>query len=232
MPSIPAGLASRAERWFARPVTVTAADQLAPSLHRVVFTGPSLVDREWYPGTEVEFRVSGGDLRHYTPSDLDPADGALEVVFHTAAGGPGSAWAARLRPGGRTALFGPHGGARWRFDHPALVLGDASTLGLFTGLLRAAGPVLPRGAIEVPPGDAPAAERLVPGLTILAARSEPGAALASWLDDAPDPGPGERVYLAGHVQTLQALRTTLRDRGAARTAIRTRAFWATGRAGL
>jgi NADPH-dependent ferric siderophore reductase len=231
MPTLPTGLAARAERWFARPVTVTAADRPSSTLHRVVFSGQSLLDRSWYPGAEVEFRVTDRDLRHYTPADFDPAAGTLEIVFHTAAGGPGSVWAAGLRPGRATALFGPHGGARWRLDRPALVLGDASTLGLLSGLLRA-GTVPPRGAVEVPAGDEAAAAHLVVGLDVLTARAEPGAALHAWLRDARDPGPDEPVHLAGHGQTLQSLRTALRERGVARAAVRTRAFWATGRAGL
>ena len=122
----------------------------------------------WRPGDEVEFRVSDRHLRHYTPSRFDPVTGTFDVIFCTLANGPGSSWAADLRRGQQVRVIGPqskppttHHGRR------SVLLGDASTLGLFTSLSEAGANPEARGAIEVPQNDRQAAAQLVPRLDIL-----------------------------------------------------------------
>ena len=234
MPTLPAPLAATAERWLARPVTVVAADVLSPNLRRVTFSGGSLRNRSWRPGDEVQFRVSDRDLRHYTPSRFDPVAGTFDVVFCTLANGPGSGWAAGLRCGQQVRVIGPSPSIRLRAGRSVL-LGDASTLGLFASISAAGADPAARGAIEVPLNDRQAAARLVPRLDILTTRNQPGAALHAWLADQAfvTAGPDrEAVYLAGHAQTLQRLRTALRATGVPRDSIITKAYWATGRVGL
>jgi NADPH-dependent ferric siderophore reductase len=231
MPTLPATLATRAERWFGRPVAVTTVDELSPNLRRVSFAGESMLGRSWRPGHEIDVRVSERDLRHYSPSRFDAAAGTFDITFCTLAGGPGSSWAARLRPGDRVAVFGPSAGLRVRPGHARVVLGDASTLGTFTSL----GQNAIRGAIEVPAADREAAEAMAPHLHILTAAAEPGAALRHWLAllaAEAMPRGDEITYLAGHAHTLQRLRAMLLDRAVPRNRIVAKAFWVTGRAGL
>lgn len=42
MPTLPARLATRAERWFGHPATTTAVTELSPGLRRLTFTVPDL----------------------------------------------------------------------------------------------------------------------------------------------------------------------------------------------
>ena len=86
----------------------------------------------------------------------------------------------------------------------------------------------------MPQNDRQAAAQLVPRLDILTVRDQPGAALHTWIADQTFATTGperEAVYLAGHAQTLQRLRTALRATGVPRDSIVTKAYWATGRSG-
>lgn len=227
MPTMPAPLAAHAERWFGRSVKVTTVDDLSANLRRITFAGDAMIGRSWRPGHEIEFRVSARDLRHYTPTRFEPTTGTFDVIFCTLAGGPGSVWVNRLRPGSHVAAIGPNPGLRFRPGQRCVVLGDASTIGLFASF----GANATRGAIEVPAPDQAAAALLAPELGILPASGSPGSALRSWtaaatIDDQ------ESAYLAGHAETLQRLRALLRDRGVPRSRIVTKAYWASGRTGL
>lgn len=231
MPALPASLAARAERWFGHAVTVTAAESLSPNLRRVTFSGKAMRDRSWRPGDEVQFRVADRDLRHYTPSRFNSEEGTFEIVIFTRPGGPGSTWAAGLRPGSEVRVIGPNAGLRYRADHQPLLVGDATAIGLFHALTRASAGQRPAGAIEVPAVDRAAATAITPDLTILTEQSETGGALLAWAGGFTGTT-AHRAYLAGHAQTLQRLRTILRERGITRDRIVTKAFWATGRTGL
>jgi NADPH-dependent ferric siderophore reductase len=232
MPTLPAALAAGAERWFGHPATVTGVEPLAPSLRRVTLHGEALRGRRYQPGQEVEFRVAAQHLRHYTPARYDTVDGSLDVIFCTHAPGPGSAWAAALQPGQPVAVLGPGGGIRRRAGTRPVLLGDATTIGLFIALLTAdPSSVEPVGAVEVAATNRAAAAALLPTLDIVTALDTPGAALRQWLADHTTL-PADHAYLAGHAQSIQELRTTLRNRGIPRTAVSTKAHWAAGRTGL
>lgn len=232
MPTLPARLATGAERWFGRPATVTAVEDLTPGLRRVTFAVPALRGRSWTPGQEIEVRVAERDFRHYTPIGFDPDTGALAVVFALHSGGPGTAWARELATGDRTAVMGPAGGLRRRGGQRELFLGDATALGLFASLLPSAGEAF--GAVEVPAPDGAGAAALVPGLDVLPARAEPGAALDRWLGDRIGvvPDAAQRACLVGHAQSIQRHRAALRAAGLARGAVTVKPYWATGKRGL
>ena len=231
MPTLPAALADRAERWFGRPATVTDVKAVSPSLVRVTFAGDLMRGRHWHPGNEVEFRVSDHHLRHYTPARFDTATGTFDVMFCTVAGGPGTGWALGLRPGSPVTVIGPSPSVRWRGGLRPLLLGDATTLGLLTALAGATLEPGPFGAVEVPAEDVPAVARLMPHLDVLAACAEPGAALCAWVAERSLVGT-DRAYVAGHAGTVQRLRNLLRETGLPRGSITGKAYWATGRAGL
>lgn len=237
MPALPTRVAATAERWFGRPATVTTATDLSPGLRHVTLDVPDLARKHWEPGRDIEFRVSEREFRHYTAMNIDPATGAVDVVFGLTATGPGTAWARRLQPGDQIGLMGPGGGLKRPGDAAReLFLGDATALGLGAALLRENGPLT--GAVEVPPADLAAAADLLPGLDVLAAGPTPGGALATWLEGHLQPTAGsstllpERACLVGHAQSIQHQRELLRTAGMTRRSIVTKAYWATGRRGL
>ena len=238
MPSLPAPLAARAERWFGRPATVVEITDLSPGLVRVGFAGPHWRGRQWVRGQEVEFRVGDREFRHYTPADVDPGSGRFDVVFVRHGDGPGTGWLAGLTLGTDVGVMGPGGGVRRERDRRELFLGDATALGLFAALVPTAADVW--GAVEVPPADLAAAAALVPSLDVVAAGGTPGTALHTWLgmhaaDDTADNEPGrpEQATLAGHAGTIATLRPRVRaEFGLARRTVATKAHWADGRQGL
>jgi NADPH-dependent ferric siderophore reductase len=233
VPELPAPVAGRAERWFARPASVVGVDRPAARLRRVRFAGDALRDRRWTPGQEVEFRVGPREFRHYTPAAFDTGAGELEILFHLHGNGPGSAWAAGLRPGDEVGVMGPGGRFTVRAAPAAVLCGDETSLGLFRALAGAlpAGARL-TGAVEVGPDLVPAARDLLPAaLAVLPRDAGRGDALAGWLP-ASRPGPGAVAYLAGHAGTVRRLRALLLEAGLDRRAVRAKAYWADGRRGL
>lgn len=233
MPSLPAPLAARAERWFGRPATVVEVVDLSPGLVRVGFVGPHWRERPWVRGQEVEFRVGDREFRHYTPCEVDPARGRFDVVFVRHGDGPGTRWLAGLELGTEVGVMGPGGGVRREPDRRELFLGDASALGLFAALVPTSGDA--RGAVEVAAADLGAAAALVPALDVVVAGAVPGIALDAWVDGhlADREPPPEQVCLAGHVGTIDALRRRVRVQwGLARRAVATKAHWADGKEGL
>ncbi|MGF1662020.1 MAG: siderophore-interacting protein [Kineosporiaceae bacterium] len=236
MPSLPAPLAARAERWFGRPATVDAVEKLSPGLFRVSFSVSGLRGRPWTPGQEVEFRVDNRNFRHYTPASFDAATGAVDVVFTRGAHGPGSRWASALRPGDDAAVMGPGGGVRFDTGRAALIAGDATTVGLFCGLAAAARAGV-TGVVEVPEPDVAATRSLLPGLDVVAAEGVAGEAVSRWLSrwvtrrSAPADAP-PRAYLAGDARTLAPWRSQLTAAGHPRRDVVTKPYWSPGKAGL
>jgi NADPH-dependent ferric siderophore reductase len=207
MPSLPAPLAARAERWFGRPATVLAVEDLSPGLVHVAFVGDAWRGRDWIRGQEVEFRVAGRDFRHDIPAEVDPGVGRFDVVFVRHGEGPGTAWLTGLASGQEVGVMGPGGGIRRDPDRRELFLGAAARL-------------VPTLDVVVAGDEPGAALDTWLDAHLYAVRT----------GDAPPP---ERACLAGHTGTITALRRRVRaEFGLARTAVSTKVHWADGRRGL
>lgn len=234
MPELPTFLASRAERWFGLPSTVAAVEPLSPRFRHVRFAGEALKDRRWEPGHEIEFRVGERELRHYTPACYDRTAGVIEVIFYLHGHGPGSIWAAGLRPGQTALVMGPGNGGMQRMAGDwQLFLGDETTVGALQVMSQAIAPGTPVvGAIEVEVGETHIVEALLPRFAVLSRQPTNGAALDAWLREMTLPPGRGAAYLLGHGQSIQRQRTALLARGLERTQIRCRAYWADGKRGL
>jgi NADPH-dependent ferric siderophore reductase len=132
--------------------------------------------------------------------------------------------------------MGPGGGVRFDPDRPALLVGDATTVGLFAGLAAAARAEV-AGAVAVGAGDVPAVRTLLPGLEVLAADGDGGEAVTRWTADRADRHRGStavegRAYLAGDARTLAPMRARLVSAGHARRDVVTKPYWSAGRTGL
>jgi NADPH-dependent ferric siderophore reductase len=238
MPTVPATLASSAERLFGRPATVRSVTDLSPALRRVRLEVPALAGRPWVRGQEVEFRVAPRELRHYTLANVDEVSGVVEILFALHATGPGTEWARALTAGEHVEVLGPGGGLRRKGGASELFLGDATALGLFTAIMPTAAAA--EGAVEVPADELEAAAALLPGLDVVPAGAEPGAALRAWLHEhhpavvtgGDAAGLPRRATLAGHGRTIQALRSRIRLLGMPRSLCVTKLHWETGRRGL
>nr|AYM52827.1 FAD-binding 9 siderophore-interacting domain protein [Myxococcus fulvus] len=235
MPEMPAVIANTLMPWFAKPSQVARVETLAPRLRRVRFEGESLRGVTYEPGHEVEFRVSPTAFRHYTPSWVDPGHGVMEVVFYLHGQGPGSEWAAGLKPGDTADILGPGGRLGVDEEAPAhLFLGDETCLGLFQAMIRSlSSPLRMLGAIEVEPGAEDWLARAGVPLTAVPRKAgKPrGEALREWLSR--NVLAGATCYLAGHAGSIVMLRQELLERhGFTKRALRSKAYWADGKRGL
>jgi NADPH-dependent ferric siderophore reductase len=237
MPTVPVVIADPMTRWLGRPSTATKVDVLSPGLTRITFEGDALRNRKWQPGSEIEFRVSTKDFRHYTPAAFDAEQGWIEVVFQRHGTGPGESFVERIQVGDDVLVLGPGGHAWLREGQHHAFAGDASAIGLFQSLLEGL-PATAKtfGVVEVPAVDVEAAAALLPGLTVVAETGRPGEASLAWLT-ASLPRTPDCAYLAGHAQSIQRQRALLCADALDRPAMRrrdvvTKPFWADGKSGL
>ncbi|OEV06183.1 siderophore-interacting protein [Streptomyces nanshensis] len=224
--------------------TVVSAERPSPGLLRVTFAGEDLRTREFSPCDVTAFRVAANDFRHYTPETPDPDAGTATVLFHDHGrhDAPGLRLIESLEPGAELDWCGLASarGFRWTSPRSALVMGDASTLGLMAamaGRAEAEGSRL-LAVTEVHEPDAEYVRKLLPDAVVLLSAEEEGAALDAWLVGTPAKEEirrlaPEAVYLAGHGGSIQRQRQALRTlHGLDRRTIRTQPYWATGKTGL
>ncbi|MGL5809387.1 MAG: siderophore-interacting protein [Nocardioides sp.] len=206
---------------------------LSPRLRRIGLGGDELAGLKWRAGQEIEFRIGSRDFRHYTPAMYDPVNGRMEVIFSFGTSGPGTLWARQLRTADRLSLLGPGGGVRVDRARPLTLLGDATTIGLFTALVAAGtAEIEGTGAVEVPPADVSTVRELLPSVDVIACETQPGRALERWIEERLPLPTGARVVLAGHAQSIQRLRSRLRVAGHSSRDVTMKAHWSTGRRGL
>lgn len=230
MPSLPSTLAPMFERMTRRLTsTVCSSDRLSPGL--ILVTARASAGAFPAAGTHFGIRVSDRDFRHYTVYSVDAEE--LRIVIDLRGGGPGAKWAESLHPGDELQILVPGGMMRRVGPGTPLILGDATAI----ATLRAFKKRYPTAvaAIEVDGTDVKAANGLLShDVEVLPALSTPGSAGAQWLArtfDAPNRIGG--VHLAGHAQSLQRWRRTVRERATIdRHDVVTQAHWADGRTGL
>jgi len=182
------------------------------------------------PGTHFGIRVNDRDFRHYTVFDSQPDQ--LRCIIDLASGGPGSHWASGLGVGTVVPLLAPGGKLATPIAPRIVIAGDATAIASLRLVQHESQSTL--FALEIHPNDVAAAAELVPQARILAASTEPGAQIDSWLRFVLDSEPNiQGAYLVGHAQSITRQRTLIRaNTNLDRKQIRTQAFWASGRAGL
>jgi NADPH-dependent ferric siderophore reductase len=90
---------------------VTELTDLSPRMRRIGLAGPELAGVHWPLGCDIAVVLAGPDgrevRRRYTVRSARGDTLVLDAVLH--GHGPGSAWAAALRPGDPVTFFGPRG---------------------------------------------------------------------------------------------------------------------------
>jgi NADPH-dependent ferric siderophore reductase len=188
------------------------------------------------------FLVSPTAFRRYTPDAVDTATGRMSVLFYRHSAvvpgppSPGDAWLDKLTVGDRVSAMGLEATRSFRAraePGTTLVCGDATTVGLWSSMIRWLGDrARVWGVVEVPAQDVPLVRDLLPGVQVVAQSPQPGEALLSRLADAP-PQQVTQACLSGHGQTIQHARNLVRTRyDLHRSVICTQPYWATGKVGL
>ncbi|MFD0904394.1 SIP domain-containing protein [Actinomadura sediminis] len=227
---MPAALASGAEKLAARYAAVVVRNHRV-SEHFVLLHCQG--DRARHaPGDNISVRVGDRDVRHYTVLTAEP--GRFGVLVDLAPDGPGARWARDVRPGTRVVTPPSGRPLRARPGRRHLVLGDGTALATVRAVTAdvAAAGATAVSAVEAPAADHDAIAGLAPDVHLVPSAAAPGVALEDHLPGLLD-APFDHVYLVGHAQSVQRLRTSIRAAtGMNRRSIHTRIHWADGRRGL
>ncbi len=236
MPRIPKWLADPMLKVFSSHVhqcKVVRTEHFHDRLKRVRFQCNGLKNEKWWPGVEVEFRVSDTEFRHYTACDWNADDGYVDVLVYLHGQGPGSKFMADLSVGDAVQLLGP--GGRFLLDFACqeyVLLGDETAMGLFLAFQHC---MLPRtlftGAIECEDEGFPKSVGLdLKGVKRLP--DENGKSLLKWMESTPLSTSNCQYFIAGNAATNRLLREKLRSIGVAPAMIRVKPYWAKGKEGL
>ena len=226
-------------RLFTKSATVSASSFIDEQFHLVTLSGEALRGVHWVPGQKVQLALGGWVQRTYTPLSWDTVAGSTQLLLHSHGQGPGSSWARTLRVGDSCTVFGPRDSLDLEsLQRPGLLFGDETSFGLAHALrsttLGASGVAL---VFEVSALES--AQRALDSLGLSGARliqrarddqhlTEVEQVIAACV--AADDIRG--CVLTGKASSIQRLNKQLRALGLTGRQIRTRAYWATGKAGL
>lgn len=91
--------------------SVTNLTSLSPRMRRITLSSPEFAEADWPLGCDIAVVLAGPDgrevRRRYTVRSARDDSLVVDAVLH--GHGPGSTWAADLRPGDSVTFFGPRG---------------------------------------------------------------------------------------------------------------------------
>ncbi|WP_404479018.1 siderophore-interacting protein [Novosphingobium sp. BL-52-GroH] len=220
-------------RLFMKQATVAASEPVGEGFHLITLESPEFVGAAWVPGEKVQIALgSAFTTRTYTPIEWDATAGRTRILAYVHGScGPGSDWVRTARPGDACDVFGPRSSLDLTaLPAPIVLFGDETAF----GLALAAG----QGAqclFEVNSAEAaqPVLEHLGLGTSKLFAR-RPGDDHLPEIERllAAPAASGAFFVLTGKATSIQRLRQTLKVLDVPATRIRTKAYWAPGKAGL
>jgi len=233
------GLEGVLVKMFTRTASVSAIEQLSDNFRLITLSGPKLCGVRWVPGMKVQMALGGFTARTYTPIEWDGTNGVTRLVAFAHGDAPGARWIRGLEVGASAPVFGPSSSLDLTaLSRPALLFGDETSIGLAHALRSTeqgsqgvsivlevnskaeSGAVLARlqiegvTSIERKPDDAHHVELEALVEAELKARAIVSAALS------------------GKAPSIQRVNKKLRALGLGNRQLRTKAYWAPGKAGL
>jgi NADPH-dependent ferric siderophore reductase len=249
-----------------RTLEVRGVTQVTPRVTRITLAGPQLTGfasrapaehiKVFLPRpdeSEAPRTVPGPDgpifppelprplSRTYTPRSFRPDGLELDVDFVRHGDGPGSAWAARVRPGDTVVIGGPGGGYHRPPDLSRLIIGGDETSLPAISMVLAALPASARADVfievhnrdEEQPLDS-AAQVSLHWLHLNgggAQRTAPGALLAEAIRGTPLPNGDGQVWIACEALAMRRIRAyLLHEGGLGPASFYTRGYWQVGEA--
>jgi NADPH-dependent ferric siderophore reductase len=209
---------------------VTEVTRLSPRMRRIELAAPEFGGQRWPLGCDIAIVLTGPDgrelRRRYTVRSAAGDRLVIDAVLH--GHGPGSDWAAGLRPGDRVTFFGPRGELEPAQADWLLALTDESGLPAIAALAEALDgrPISVLAEIADPaeryPLPANAEARWLPRHDRPAGTVE---LLADALAQTVRPAGCGYAYLLGESRVVTQLRDSLADLGLDRTAIYAKGYW-------
>lgn len=218
---------------FITPLTVRSVERIADSFLLVELEGEKLKEAKWKPGDKIQLDTGEFTFRTYTPISLDAATGRLRILCFVRPGSPAGTWLASLKPGSACDAFGP----RTSLDAsaltgPLIVFGDETSIGLVKALESRGDATRAFLETSAPAAAAEALRALdVPRVELLE-KTPDDSHLRAIAEKIREAGPANFV-LTGSARSIQILRSALTSSGdVAAAALKTRVYWADGKAGL
>ncbi len=177
--------------------------------------------------------------RTYTPRQFRAESLELDVDFVLHGDGPGSAWAAHVRPGDTVVIGGPGGGYRRPPEVSHLVIGGDETSLPAISMVLAALPASARADVFVEVENRDEEQPLDSAARVSlnwlhlgdggVQRAAPGALLEAAIRGAKLPNGGGQVWIACEAQAMRGIRAhLLHERGLDPASLYTRGYWQVG----
>ena len=226
-------------RLFMKSATVRESRALDDGFRLVTLSGESLRGVRWTPGQKVQVALGGWIYRTYTPLSWDAVHGSTQLLLFLHGDAPGAVWGRALKVGDSCTMFGPRDSLDLNtLDRPALLFGDETSFGLAYAMR-----FTPQGAGEVHVVLEVTSKKVA--ADVLGHLGITNADLVERRSDDSHLSEVENVAvnhlqirsikscaLSGKASSIQRLNKRLRSLGLSSRQIRTRAYWAPGKAGL
>ncbi len=214
---------------------VASIEKLSENFVQVELSGSPIEKAKWTPGGKIQIDVGGLKFRTFTPLRWGEKEGSLTIIGYRRPGHPATDWLDALRVGEACEVFGPRDSLDFsRLEGKVALFGDETSFGI-ARVLR--GVIGPRAHIFLELNSLVEGQDVLARLGIEAAqtheRSADGAhlsALARGLIE--KSGEFSTVFLTGRASSIQRLRTLLKEAGVPGGKLKTRPYWADGKAGL
>jgi ferric-chelate reductase (NADPH) len=226
-------------RLFTKSATLAEATLLADGFRLLTLSGTALQNVDWVPGQKVQIMLGGWVQRTYTPLSWDAATGSTSLLAYMHGAYPGSDWARTLALGDPCAIFGPRGSLDLNaLERPAVLFGDETSFGLAHALRHTpGGSAGVRLLLEV---TAPEVARTVldaigvsgAELLVRAATDAHLTELERVVTELHEKERPQSWVLSGKAGSIARVAKRLRQLEVPRQRIQTKAYWATGKAGL
>jgi NADPH-dependent ferric siderophore reductase len=232
-------LGSVLEKTLMAPAQVTAVTALG-GFRLIELRGEGLKKSGWTPGDKLRVKTGDLELRTYTPLLWDDKKGLAHRVAWLPGRGPGSAWAAAVKPGESFFFKGPKESLKLSKagEGPVVFFGDETAVGAAAALrrLRPLDKDL-RFVFELDDPDEAHVALIALGLPDAArvAKSEDGSHLKAvrkqiqaWAGESQG---NAYVFLVGNQESVKTLKSKLSDK-LPDAKIKAKVYWREGKAGL
>jgi NADPH-dependent ferric siderophore reductase len=239
MPGLSSFLSNTIEKLLFHPVTVIQTEGFGGHFQLVRMQGEGFSGVSWTPGQAVQFFLGNLTRRAYTPMNVDAVAGAASFLFHLHGGGPGSGWAAALKPGDRRQVMRPKDSLDFStIQTDAIFFGDDTSLAAAQALQGCHPKTLGRWSVlEVVSADAAQAVAQKLALDRLALiQKEPNDAhlnkIVAKLAEHSAALQSPQWVFTGQARSIQTLRKNLKARGIELARSKVRPYWASGKTGM
>jgi ferric-chelate reductase (NADPH) len=239
MAPMPQFLTNTVERLFFRQLIVAEVTDLAGHFRLIDFSGEALRDVAWVPGQKVQFHLGNLTTRTYTPINWDSTAGRMQTLMFLHGNGPGSAWAASLKKGDACQFLGPRSSLNF-FDikGPVMFFGDETSVGAAAALRAATNPEHDQHFVfevsSIIETQDVIARMELQRVTLIKRQSQNThlEAVEAFLETNGSKLGLPQWVFTGKAQSIQTIRKALNARRMLMSALKVKAYWATGKTGL